>query len=271
MARKKAVIGIIVLVLMVSLLTATGCLGCWGLVPGDVGAVVGSGKLETREMDYSGFTRLDVGSAFEVDIARADSYRVSITADDNLFQYLDVKQRGETLHIGLKQPWRYVRTTRKATITMPDLYGLELSGASRGKVSGFSSSHSLELDVSGASSLEIDSLEAGDTKLDISGASKVTGSIETANCEFNLSGASRVELEGSANDIDIEASGASRTELAGFRVNNADVELSGASSGAVTVSGSLDVDLSGASRLDYYGNPSLGSVDVSGSSKLNRK
>ena len=78
-------------------------------------------------------------------------------------------------------------------------------------------------------------------------------------------------MQGSANDIVIDASGASRAELAAFPVNNADVKLSGASRGTVNMDGRLDVDLSGASKLDYLGNPTLGTFNVSGASTLTQK
>ncbi|MFC2045516.1 head GIN domain-containing protein [Chloroflexota bacterium] len=276
---KNRAIGIITGVLMISMLITmtgcwgyfTGCLGCLGKVAEDIGAVVGSGELETQEMGYTDFTKLEVGSAFEVEVIRADTYSVSITADDNLFEYLNISQSGETLKIGLKMPWRYVSTTQVASIAMPELYELDLSGASEGKISGFESSHSFKVNVSGASSLAVNDTETGDTEVNISGASKVSGEVEMANAEFDISGASRVELEGSASDLDIEVSGGSRAELAEFRVENAKVELSGASKGAVYVSGELDVELSGASRLDYYGDPVLDSVNISGTSSLNKK
>jgi hypothetical protein len=68
----------------------------------------------------------------------------------------------------------------------------------------------------------------------------------------------------------IDASGASRLKLAGFRINNANIELSGASDADVFVNGTMDVDLSGTSGLDYLGQPSLGRTDISGGSSLKR-
>ena len=276
---KRRAIAIIATVLMLTLLMVTtgcwgffsGCLGCLGQVAEDIGAVIGSGNLETQEMDYTDFTKLDIGSAFEVEIIQDDSYSVSITVDDNLWDYLSVSQSGDTLKIGLKNPWRYIRTTQRASITMPELWELDLSGAADGEISGFASTHSLKCRVSGASSLVMNHIESGDAEIDVSGASQVTGSVEMADIESEVSGASRVELAGSASDLDIAASGASRAELAELHLEDAKVALSGASKGVVYVSDELDVNLSGASSLDYYGDPVLDSVNVSGGSSLNKK
>ena len=245
-----------------------------GLIPAVIGCgkpITGSGKLETREMDYTGFTKLTVGSGFEVEITRAGSFSVSITADDNLFDYLDVKKVGSTLYIGLKRPRIYLHTTQRATITMPDLLGLELSGTSRGDVSGFSSTDSLTLRLSGASYLSIDNVEAGNTNLEVSGASKLSGSISIADGNLNVSGASNVELEGTAGDVDIEVSGASSAKMGDVAVVNAAVEVSGASKATVNASGRIDANISGASTLYYVGNPALGDIEVSGGSKISQR
>jgi len=99
----------------------------------------------------------------------------------------------------------------------------------------------------------------------------VTGDITAGNAEFDISGASSVELDGSANDIAADVSGASSLKLDDFTVSNANVDLSGASSGTVNLDGRLDADLSGASRLWYIGEPTMGDIDTSGASSVSKK
>jgi len=258
---KKAIVAVLVAVL----LTAGLLVGCTGVL------ITGSGDLKTEEMDFSEFTRVEVGSAFEVEITQSDSYSVSITADDNLFNHIEVSKEGKILKIGLKPRITFGSVTLKAKITMPQLRGLDLSGATRGTVSGFSSTENVDLEVSGASSLELVDISVGDVKSDISGASKVTGDITAGDADFDVSGASTVQLEGSASDIVVDASGASRVKLAAFPVNNADIKLSGASSGTVNLDGRLDADLSGASKLEYIGEPAMGDINTSGASTLSKK
>jgi hypothetical protein len=219
------------------------------------------------EYDFADFTSVKVSSAFTVDITRSDSYRVSITANENLLDYLDVRKVNETLYIGLKRA-RYTDIRHEATITLPELHNLGLFSASRGSISGFSSSSPLELDVSGASSLNIGDVVAGDAGLDISGASRVSGAIETGDCALDLSGASTIELEGSGSDADIDASGASSVRLANFLVNNTRVDLSGASQATLNLDGTLDASLSGASHIKYLGEPALGNIKTSGGSTV---
>jgi hypothetical protein len=235
------------------------------------GTVIGSGETATWEMAYTDFNQLEIGHAFDVQINRADNYLVSITIDKKLYEYLKIDQRGDTLRIGLKSGYVYINTVQRATVALPDLRRLELSGASKAVVSGFSVSHSLDFGLSGASRLDLGHTIAGNSDFSLSGASQVNGIIEMDDGDFSLSGASFLELEGSADDITIDASGASRINLPEFTVTTVSVNLSGASNAVVNVSTRMDVNLSGASSLEYIGSPKLGKFNMSGGSTLNQR
>ena len=129
--------------------------------------------------------------------------------------------------------------------------GLKPSGASHVTVTGFKSTKDLDVNLSGASRLR--------------------GDIEAGDATFDASGASRVTLNGSARNMTVEGSGASQIDLSDFAVADAKVKLSGASAATVNPSGTLDVDASGASDVYYLGNPTLGNVDTSGASSIQRK
>ncbi len=221
-------------------------------------------------------TAVDIGSAFSYEIKQSDTYSISITANDNLFDDIKVAKEGQTLEVRMelpKVPWAIfnIDPRPKAVITMPQLYGLNSSGATNGAVSRFNSTDDLDFSVSGASSVELLAISAGDVSFHISGASTVSGDIKAEDIDLDVSGAGSVQLEGSASDIDIEASGASRLNLAGLTVNNANVTLSGASDGTVNLNGRLDIELSEASELEYIGEPTLGTMDITGASTLKKK
>ena len=237
---KRAMVVVLVAALLVSAIF-TGCRGTF----------FGSGNLETRQYVLSDFSRVEVGSAFDFEIIQSDSYSVSVTADDNAFEHIEVAKRGDTLKIGIKAFPSVVPTTLEAVVTLPQLRGLVISGASDGYVTGFSSVEDIEIGVSGAS--------------------KLAGDITAGDAEFDVSGASTIRLEGSADDMVASVSGASSFNLADFMVNDADVDFSGASSGTVNVTGRLDANLSGASKLSYISEPTMGNINTSGASTLSKK
>jgi len=256
---KKAII-IIAIVVAVAIISNVLYWGGWPR------GLVGSGNLETEEYAFTDFTEVEISDAFEFEIEQSSSYSINVTADDNVIDYVQVSQDGQTLRIGLRTGLRIGSVTLRigpgifplpgsvtlrASVTLPQLHALTASGASQGTVSDFSSTDDLDITVSGAS--------------------KVTGDITAGNVEFRMSGASIIQLEGSADDIDAGVSGASHLNLDDFVVNNADLNLSGASTGTVNLSGRLDANLSGASRLWYIGEPTMGDINTSGASTLSKK
>ncbi len=263
----------IIPIILVAVLTAASIFsGCEVIGPGSEV----SEDVVTEEKDFADFTHVDVEGAFEVEITQADSFSIIISADESLFDYIELSKVGGTLKIYLKP--RHIFTdftlgakTLRVEITMPALHGLELSGATKGTITGFKSSEDFSLVVSGASSLETFDVEVGDAEFEVSGASRVSGNMTADDAEFEVSGASSIELSGSADNIILEVSGASRVDLADFALNDADVDLSGASEATLNVKGRLDTALSGASRLYFYGNPTMGNISVSGASTIKHK
>lgn len=213
----------------------------------------GSGDVVTMEPALTGFDRIEVSHGFEVEMTQGERYRTVIRVDKDLVDYVRVTKRGNTLGIGLKPGSQYQlsKVTLHAEVTLPNLYGVTLSGTSQASVTGFESLGTFQGHLSGASSLKGD-VRAGEARLDVSGASRVT-------------------LSGTAGGLNLVASGASRVRLDDFRVTDTRVEASGASEVAVHASGRLDADASGLSRITYLGNPTLGRITTSFGSSVTPK
>jgi hypothetical protein len=235
------------------------------------GVITGSGKIQTRTYEFTGFTRISINQAFKFDITRSDNYSISLTADDNLFQYLSINQFGDKLVIDLDPTYTYLNTTETGIITLPALDSLTLSSACRVNTGGFQSTHSAGFYISGASILNLADFKSGETTFDVSGAGRVTGNANLGSAKFTLSGAGNISLEGASPTESIDASGGSQIALSNFNVTNASVVLSGGSIANINVSGKLDVDISGGSQLYYTGKPTLGKVSVSGGALLSQK
>lgn len=244
------------------LIPATGCVGPTG--------VVGSGHLATFESDASGFSRVDASHSFEITVVQAAGYDVEVTCDDNIENYLIVKKNGDTLVLGLQEGRSYTNTTLRARVTMPECKGVELSGSSRADVTGFSSTRPMELRLSGSSTANLISIECGDVEMNLSGSSDVEGQLIARDVILDLSGSSKTNIEGSGRNLDANCSGSSDITIESFPVRKADLNLSGASTAWVTVEDELKVDLSGASRVVYYGDAKLVDVNLSGDSTVER-
>ena len=219
--------GIAVLAAIVLIAFVAGALFLAGMLP--ISQIVGSGNLRTQDENVSDFTIVDVGSGFTAEITRASTYKVSITADDNMFEYIQVIKAGSTLTVRLTPGLSILTSTLKVEITMPDLQAVQFSGGVRGTASGFVSSNDFRAELSGGSTLTMD---------------------------------------GQAANLMATCSGGSNLKLDEFEVNNADIDFSGGSQGTISAAGTVNANLSGGSRLYYVGDPILGDINTSGGSSI---
>jgi hypothetical protein len=204
--------------------------GYVGFLPG-IGGLTGSGTPVTETVSITGFTSVSAAMGFRVEITESSTFSVRVTVDDNVVDKLRVTKTGDTLSLAL-DPGIYTFMSLRAVVTMPDIEGLELSGGSRGAISGF---------------------------------------VGLASLDLELSGGSHVEVDGSAGDLMVDASGGSTLDLEAFPVHDASITFSGGSSGTISLDGTLDADVSGGSRLWYVGNPTLGDIDTSGGATVQKK
>lgn len=233
-----------IFILFVAVAMITGCIPV---------TLTGSGNVVTREEAITGFDKLDISHAFEVNIIQGESFSVVIRVDDNLVEHLNVVKEGSTLVIGLRPNRDYTirNATMEAEVTMPELTELDLSSGSQASITRFESTKDLSLDLSSGSSVQGD-IEAGDISIDLASGSEMT-------------------FTGSGGDMNIDASSRSELDLSQFGVENAIVDASSESMVTVNASGRLDVDASSGSKVYYLGDPTLGEIDISSGSSVEPK
>ncbi len=78
-----------------------------------------------------------------------------------------------------------------------------------------------------------------------------------------FSGASTLTADGTANKLDISVSGSGKIDAENLKAKTVKFSLTGAGTGKVYASDSLDASISGAARLTYFGNPHV-TQEVSG-------
>ncbi len=231
------------------------------------------GNVNNQKIQLSGFTRVEVEGNFKVDIAQAENFSIMVSSDNALADYISVTKDGEALKISLHPRHTFTDFTLstkvlEAKVTMPTLSSVRLAGTSQATVRGFKSSNALAIDLSGASSLGIEAVQAGNLKLDVSGNSHINGNISAADIALAISGASGATISGSARDLVLTASGATKTDLLGISLEDANVHLSGASEARINIKGKLDIILADASSFYFQGNPTVGNTVVSGASTI---
>ncbi|WP_265988510.1 head GIN domain-containing protein [Larkinella insperata] len=208
---------------------------------------VGPYEEDDRTYGLTNFDRLDMGSAFNVTVREGSNFTIEARGNRRDLDDLDIYTSNGTLHANYRNNHRNRRYDMRITIVMPTLRGVDFSGASRSEVYGFQGLRELDIKLTGASRAEFD-VDADRTNID-------------------LSGASDLDLMGASGILNGELSGASKLEAFDYPVDEAELDLSGASSARVRVAKRLDITASGASSVRYRGTPELRSR-LSGSSTV---
>ncbi len=245
----------------------------------------------------------------KVEIKPGSERKVVITAKESLVKEIDVKKSGDYLNITASKFSSYntnellieiygftFSVLRLSTVdafldssSLKEKLEIDVSGAGSATIDEFSGDimeldisgasiftanalnlSKIEASISGASRMDIDNLESTNSELEVSGASEFTSDVKCEDLNLEISGASNVILSGEVNTFDVELSGASNGSCKKLMASNVEVDLSGASNLSISFSGRLDGDLSGVSKLVYYGDKSKVKVDLSGGSSCNQ-
>lgn len=190
----------------------------------------GSGTQAKEVRELQPFDRVDLGGAFElrVHVDPKVEQKVELSADDNILEGIGTQVSGTELEITMEQ-WK-VRPKQPMLI---EIWVPALA----------------EIDASGAADIQVEGLHGERFELDVSGAAKAV-------------------LDGSVDQFILDSSGASEVEARALEAKTVKLELSGAGEAEVFASEELDVDLSGAAKVRYWGEPESVSEDVSGAGSI---
>jgi Putative auto-transporter adhesin, head GIN domain len=207
---------------------------------------------ETRQLNFTDFNEVSVGSGIRMSINQGATYRVEAIGAAADLDRLRVTYLGsrltfwiESSFLGLFQAGRI-----NLNITLPALRKVQLSGGSDGVLG----------------------VQCGSAPFAaaLSGGSRLSGQVACGAIQMALSGGSRVDLAGSGQSLLLDGSGGSRYELKDLQVKDVKSNLSGGSRATLNLEGGLDANLSGGSQITYFGNGALGIVRTSGGATVRR-
>src|SRR5438874_5239873 len=177
----------------------------------DLGGIRGNRRIVTEEHTVRAFTNLDVSGGFQVDW-RSGSPSASVTADQNLMGFIELRVSGNVLHV---RTTRSVRPSHsiKLTLTGNSLEGARFSGASRFTAHAMSGAR-FSLETSGASKVNLDGA-VGELVASMTGASNLRAeSLKVKAAELSLTGASDAHLTISET-LKVSITGAGKVEYGG--------------------------------------------------------
>ncbi|OCX53793.1 hypothetical protein BEL04_05770 [Mucilaginibacter sp. PPCGB 2223] len=194
----------------------------------------GSGSLITEHRGVGNFSGLELSGGYKVVVKQDSVDNVTIIGDDNLMKYVKTEVNGDNLKIynshSICPSGQYT-----VYISLKELKYIETSGAT----SVFSDGR----------------ITVKDLELHTSGATKINLSLNADHVKTEASGLTDIFLEGQAQSHQLETSGSSTLNALNFVVNKYRIESSGLSHCKINVLSELSINSSGASDIQYRGNP----------------
>jgi hypothetical protein len=246
-------------------------------------------NVESRNL--SSFHQIEVSSAVVLYLTQGTETSVAVSTKDKTYNELIVTEvsNGKLKIYEKSKSKQHHSIQAKVYVTFTNLQALTVSGASKAVFVKPAALNNFDINISGASSLEVPSLKTNECYIDCSGASQLTiniaankikmelkgasgcnGTMNGKEIECKISGASSANLKGQAETLTVKASGASSFKGSDLQSDTCAVAASGASSVLVHANKQLSVQSHGGSTVQYEGNAQLSQIDISGGSSFKK-
>ncbi len=193
-------------------------------------------------MDVTGFHAIDVSAPVtcNINIQPGSTPSVQFSGSESLIKMIRVKVEDGTLDIYSSDDFHIDWNDQvTATITLPSLTALDISGAGSTTVTGDITGNDFKLDISGVGKVTIPNINVTELTADVSGAGKV-----------NL-------VSGTVQNGHYDLSGTGAIDAFGVQHTDATASVSGAGYIHLSVSDKLNADVSGVGSVRYKGHPNV--------------
>jgi len=205
--------------------------GCGSVVASESAAAGGE---TSRSFPLSGFDRIALRGADDVEVRVGPAESVSVTGPAALLDRLEVEVRDGELRLGRKRgdgPWR--DGTARFTVTLP-----RLTAAA----------------VAGSGDMRIDRAEARSFAASVAGSGDLSiGALAADALDLSVAGSGDLAVGGRTRALNVSIAGSGDIDAARLRAERADISLAGSgnvragvdSEAAVSILGSGDVEILG--------------------------
>lgn len=218
------------------------------------------GKVINQELDLPSFTAIDASGVVKVVLVQDSVPSVRVEGNEKSVELYNIEVRRDELKVSLKNDNGKVSTDTPAIalyVAVPTINKAEFRGGSDFYIKGsFVQSDDMDVDVSGAGNVKIDTLCVRNLDVDVSGAGDVKiDNLCVRNLDVEVSGAADVTMAQveAVEDIEIEVKGAGNIRSNTFS-KNLRIEAGGACHAVLTGECEhLVAEENGASNLDFSG------------------
>jgi hypothetical protein len=210
--------------------------------------VKGSGQIETEEFEVADFNSLEFMGLGNIIITQGDKESLTVEAENNVIENLEVSTQGNTLSIGFKNRFINIIPTKPINyyLTVKDLR---------------------EIKISGAGNVKCEQLTTRDMRILSSGLGNMEMQLAAEELQVDISGAGKIVISGEVKTQFITISGAGAYEAFNLESSDCKISISGVGKAELNASDTLDIRMSGLGSIEYKGNPEV-AQNISGGGKI---
>nr|WP_299070822.1 DUF2807 domain-containing protein [uncultured Allomuricauda sp.] len=250
-----------------------------------------SDEVSTREYDFDDITALSIATDFKAYVTFSETEEsVSIEANDNLFEKINVYKEGEKLTVKLDNNLNVKgRETLNLFITTRNITSFKASSDAAIFLDSPLETQNVSIDLSSDAYFEGDIttdnfdlrassdskaliyIKATEAYMSLSSGAILDGEVEIDETTIELSSDASVDVEGTIENLDATLSSDSNLEDYGLYIADLKIKLSADSDAYLTVLNTIDVEANSDSRLYYKGDAEIIRQIVSSDGRVIKK
>jgi len=163
--------------------------------------IEGDGNIVTRTYDVTAFNEISTSLPATVNFTIADNYSCTVSVDENLFDYLDIKVKDNELLMGKRKEDK--NKNLKATkfvieVTAPSLEVINLAGSGTFNANSPLEAEKFEANVAGSGDLKVVSGQVRKAEAGVAGSGDIVLTCNIENLDANIAGSGDIKARVSA-------------------------------------------------------------------------
>ena len=182
--------------------------------------------------DLKDFSKIEAFASVDLNIVQADTFSVKVTANKEVFDYLEYQIKDETLHLVTKDSVALRAEKYVVDITLPYIEKIEVFGAGDVDFKGnYASDKSLAIDVNGAADINIGKMQVPSVSIDVNGAGDIAiNDLDAEMLSIEVNGAGDVVVAGKCEKCSFSVNGAGDIDAKNLECNDVKTHKSGLAS-----------------------------------------
>ncbi len=218
--------------LIAGLLVASSLTSCVFVGRNGGKTVTCKGPVQEKLLDLKDFDKIVMNGHADVVISQRETFSVKVSANEEVFDYLDFHVDNGTLILETKDHVNLRAETFDVTVTLPVLKDISIQGAGDVDLKGgYYAAEPLALTLNGAGDIEFRDIQVPSLSITINGAGDIEAKgIDVNELSISVNGAGDVEVTGKADKARFSVAGAGDIDALGLDVQDVETHKSGIAS-----------------------------------------